>query len=271
MNFNQKIKYSFLGIIFSLAVVPVGIWAYDAVSVSFRKGDVLSASVLNNALQNLNNVVSGYKSSDEIVGVWSCKMYIGSASCQTMSNLAPTGDGVTSSATQNITFSCSGGTCSGYAQNFVPWTCNPSVPNPYTFNYSLMGNVIANGSAGGTFQQIQKLGPTSFIWNTGGPVNVCTLNTATPGPVNNVLLTSSSSGQMNQVNLTWTDGNADQTGYIVNRSDDGGATWTTVGTISNASSMFFTDNVSAGSYQYQIFATNSNGTSSGSSVVAATF
>jgi hypothetical protein len=271
MKFNQKIKYSFFGIIISLVVVPVGIWAYDAVSVSFRKGDVISASVLNHALQNLNNVVSGYKSSDEIVGVWSCKMYIGTSSCQTMSNLSATGDGVTSSATQNITFSCSGGTCTGYAQSFVPWTCNPSVPNPYTFTYSLMGNAMANSGTGGLFQQIQKVSPTSFIWTNSSTVNVCSLNSAPPGPVNNLSLTYSSSGATTQVNLTWSDSNADQSGFIVNRSDDGGTTWTTVGTISNASSMFFTDNVASGSYQYQVFATNTNGTSSGSSVVAVSF
>lgn len=64
------------------------------------------------------------------------------------------------------------------------------------------------------------------------------------------------------VRLTWTDATRLETGYVVQRSDDNGATWTQVGATLPANATSVTDGglTRGASYQYRVGATNAIGT-----------
>ena len=73
-----------------------------------------------------------------------------------------------------------------------------------------------------------------------------------------------------KVTLGWTDNSSGETGFTVERSSDGGSTWSVVGTVS-ANSVSFSDNaVSEGlSYSYYVFASNAGGNSTNTGTVVA--
>jgi len=261
----QKTKYFVFGSVVAVMAIPLVIKAADTIPLSFNKGDIISASVFNALLANVNNVVSGFKTGADIAGTWACTTYSARTGCIT--GFVGTGGGVLSYKTQNITFSCNSGACTATASSFYPGSCQGggSLSQPYELN----GNIMASGWG---IYGVQKLSPTKFVWQINSSLPqmeyvICNQNNAVPSAVNNLTATVNSGS----VVLVWTDTNADQTGYIVQRSSDGGNTWTTISTISSAGTMTYTDTgLSSGSYQYQVIATNSNGNSIGSSVVPAT-
>jgi len=74
-----------------------------------------------------------------------------------------------------------------------------------------------------------------------------------------------------QVNLTWSDSNTAETGVVVQRSTDGGATFTDYASL-DAFTQSFTDTgvTAGGSYTYRVYAVNDTSTSSPSSTTSAT-
>jgi Fibronectin type III domain len=269
MKLSQKAKYFIYGVVAVGVLVPLAIKAVESVPITFGKGDVISANVLNNLFSRISISLRGFSSNDDILGTYSCTTYTVRTDC--------TGDFVLSSAgqlyqkTQNVIFSKSGSTYS-ISADWMPGNCTSTGPNTKTSNYDLHGTMLT--SFGG-IQSIQRLSPDSFVWGinsgiSGGGVNsyaVCSPSQNVPAPPTTLAISYSNGS----ATLTWTDANGDNTGYIVQRSTDSGTTWTTINTITSAATLTYTDSglTSGTTYQYRVLATNANGNSIGSSVVQA--
>lgn len=66
------------------------------------------------------------------------------------------------------------------------------------------------------------------------------------------------SGANGQVTVTWADRSYNETGFIVERSDDGGTTWNELGGVGEGITTFSDPDVTVGStYKYRVFATGS--------------
>jgi hypothetical protein len=73
-----------------------------------------------------------------------------------------------------------------------------------------------------------------------------------------------------QVDLAWTDNSGNEDGFIVQRSTDGGTTWSEAGqTVADVAVFSDTTVIPGGSYLYQVYAFNANGNSSPSNTVQA--
>jgi hypothetical protein len=73
-----------------------------------------------------------------------------------------------------------------------------------------------------------------------------------------------------RVNLTWTDTSTNETGFYLDRSADGGATWVRIADLAANATAYTDDSVSSGSYQYRVSAYNTAGSSAYSNVVSVT-
>jgi len=73
-----------------------------------------------------------------------------------------------------------------------------------------------------------------------------------------------------QVDLAWTDNSANEDGFVIERSDDGGTTWNQAGQSAAGVATFSDTTVIPGSsYMYQVYAFNTNGNSAPSNSVQA--
>ena len=81
MGPSKKLKYIALGSVTTAILVPLAIKAVDTIPLTFNQGDVISASVFNQLLANVNNVVNGFSSGADIAGTWSCTTYSAQGSC----------------------------------------------------------------------------------------------------------------------------------------------------------------------------------------------
>jgi hypothetical protein len=74
-----------------------------------------------------------------------------------------------------------------------------------------------------------------------------------------------------RVNLTWVDNSTNETGFRIERSTDGGVTWSLLATVGANVTSYSDTNVTKGSsYSYRVYACNGVGNSSYSSVVSLT-
>src|SRR5574341_509497 len=74
-----------------------------------------------------------------------------------------------------------------------------------------------------------------------------------------------------QIDLTWTDNATNETGYVVQRSTDGGATWSPLASLPvDAQSHADTGLTCGTTYHYRVYATNADGNSGYSNVASAT-
>ncbi|WP_422923348.1 fibronectin type III domain-containing protein [Singulisphaera sp. PoT] len=156
----------------------------------------------------------------------------------------------------------------------VSWTDRSAAEAGYYIERSLdgatgwqqLGSVAANATtfaAPGPYN-----GSTTYYFrvrayaNTGGYSSYsATASVTTPAFPNVPTLGTVVSQSDTAVNLTWTD-LANEDGYRIERSSNGGTTWTTAGTV-GAGVTNFTDNglTEARSYSYRLFATNAVGDS----------
>jgi hypothetical protein len=103
----------------------------------------------------------------------------------------------------------------------------------------------------------------------GADSNASNTGSATTAP-NTVTSVAAAAASSSQINVSWAD-TAAETGYRVERSTDGGATWALAGTAApNATSFADTGRSASTTYAYRVFATNAAGTSPASAVVTAT-
>jgi len=276
LKYTQKTKYFIYGAIATAVLVPLTIKAVNTVPITFAKGDVLSATVLNNMFSRLNAAVK-LPSASDFVGTWTCTEVIEKSMRDNVST-SYTLDSSDLFATRTQTLTISAGSSTNAlnitTSNSFPFTDGGSVPTGTSFIGGIASStriiyMTKSGSATQYPYTITSFGNGTFSMTgqSGTGTSTCISSTSVPAPVNT--LTISTSGT--SATLTWTDTNADNTGYIVQRSTDSGVTWATVSTITSSTTYTYTDSgLSTGTtYYYQVLATNSNGNSVGSSTVPA--
>jgi hypothetical protein len=111
-----------------------------------------------------------------------------------------------------------------------------------------------------------------YAFNLSGnssPSNVAEVTTPdVPPAAPTVLMTTAVTSA--QVDLAWTDNSANETGFVIERSDDGGTTWNQAGqTGPDVATFSDTAVIPGGSYLYQVYAFNANGNSGPSNSVQA--
>ncbi len=101
------------------------------------------------------------------------------------------------------------------------------------------------------------------------PSNVVEVTTpdVPPAAPSNLMTTNVTSAQ---VDLAWTDNSANEDGFVIERSTDGGANWISVGqTAAGVATFSDTTVIPGNSYLYQVYAFNANGNSAPSNSVQA--
>jgi len=139
-----------------------------------------------------------------------------------------------------------------------PWSTTFDVPNP-----------LATGYSDTTVSPQTTYWYRVFAYNAAGdsaPSNVAMVTTPaeTPAAPTNLVATAVSS---TQVNLTWTDNATNETGFYVERSDDGGLIWSLVGqTAANVTTFSDLTVEPKMTYSYRVAAFNAAGNSPYSNV-----
>jgi Fibronectin type III domain len=276
MKYSQKTKYFFFGAIATTVLAPLSIWAVNTIPITFAKGDVLSASVMNNMFSRINSAVK-LPSASDFVGTWSCTEVIEKSMMDNVSSsytLDSSDLFATRSQTVTITAGSSTNALNISTSNSFPFTDGGSVPTGRSFIGGIASStrVIYMTKSGSATQYPFTItsfgnGTFSMTGQSATATSTCISSTSVPAPVNTLSVTTSGT----TATLTWTDSNGDNTGYIVQRSTDSGVTWSTVSTITSSTTYTYTDSgLSTGTtYYYQVLATNSNGNSVGSSTVPA--
>jgi hypothetical protein len=253
--------------------------AVDSVPLQFKEGDVISAGVMNSLLGRLNDSQLGYSSPIELVGTWSCTLYTTpnpgpNQTC--VSGFSVVGEGgIILSGSQDITFACSGGSCSWTASRFYPGSCDTYYASWLTMPFDLTGNMIVSkrDTGGGSFvydvSRYQKRSPTEFVWDissTGPSTNtsVCKKISTPPPPID--LLTATVTNK--NVALNWVDQSTNETGFKVQRKTETTA-WATIATIAANSTSYADNNLDDDTYFYRVFSYNTYGDSISSSEVKA--
>lgn len=153
-----KIKIC-LCVLLVVAFTNVNVNADETVPIYTKKGDALSADVLNDLFGRVAAVSDGFESSQDIVGTWSCITYT-SRDCSSF-GFSPTGGGILATRTQDMVFSCTGNSCQWNAIDFVPFNCQLDNPVYKSSGYELTGNILTTQFG---MASVQKVSPTKFIW-----------------------------------------------------------------------------------------------------------
>ena len=262
MKYTQKTKYFIYGVIATAVLVPLGTYAVKTIPVAFSEGDVLSASVLNSLMTRINDTQRGYGSVDEFVGTYSCTTYDnnGHAMCPSGTYALTNGS---YTATQNITFAKSGSNVTFNATGVAPGGCGHDVLGKKigTLTYT-DGTMFAN-SVTGSWQEIKRLSPTNFRWDSGLPYafTQCTLTSTSPAPAD--ALTAKVSGT--SVALAWTDQSTDETGFKVQYKTSAKGSWTTATTTAADATSYTISGLTAATYWIRVVAKNAYGDAMSSS------
>ena len=264
MKFTQKTKYFIFGAIATAVLVPLGTYAVKTIPVTFAEGDVVSASVMNSLMTRINDVQQGFTSSEDIVGTWACTTYSAQGACTSL--FTTTGGGVLDKATQNITFTCTNGSCSFTAASFWPASCQ-SNQVPKTHAYELNSNMMATSTG---VNSVQKINPNKFFWNVVSSLPpltyvICEKNNQVPAPAD--ALTATVSGT--SVALTWTDQSTDESGFKIQYKTSAKGSWTTATTTAANTTSYTLSSLTAGTYWIRVVTKNTNGDSMSSSEVQA--
>ena len=271
MKYTQKTKYFIYGVLGTAVLVPLGTYAVKTIPVTFSEGDVLSASVLNSLMDRINDTQQGFSAATDLVGTWSCVTYTAEPTNTCVGAWTSTGTGLYSSRSQNITFTCSGGSCSWTAPTFYPGSCDGTTNGARTLtqDFDVLGNTIASRSTGGSWPIVstyQKRSPTTFIWNISAnsvpnTVSYCDKNNQAPAPANALSATVSGTS----VALAWTDQSTDETGFKVQYKTSAKGSWTTATTTAANATSYTITGLSSSTYWIRVLAKNSNGDSMSSS------
>lgn len=266
----KKTKYIWLGVAVAAVLIPLTCKAVDTIPLTFKKGDVISAEVFNSLLGNVNNVVSGFSSTADLNGVWSCTVYKNQSGTVVGTNQCTNDGSLLQSKTANLTFNSTALTWSWSGGGSLN-DCGTGLSTSGTYDVKAGLLVTSVG-----IYPVTRQGPDKFIWYISNSMppsgfNVCVRTSAVPAPVSALAATVTGSGKSATVVLSWTDSASDQTGYIVKRAPTSTGIFETASTISSASTTSYTDTgLASGTYQYSVMATNTNGNSISSSVIQVT-
>ncbi len=266
---------------------------------TFKPGQMVSSDVFNDIFSRIDNVTEGFKSSSELVGTWSCTVYVfpTGTSCSLTGFYSVDPSNMFATLTDIVTFKDNGNGSYSYASAKYPLnTCDknnggggPAVAIPesgiYTVvrNYMLIRpaasiNWIDFGVPSGGFLPIRKINKYSFVlesFNTRlitcdrqdiPPIDPTDLSAS----IYSYLFPESHSGLKPEkiILLTWKNScNSTATSIKVLRKDSPTADFSVVATLP-ASAESYKDTVpDPGSYWYRIKASNSYGDSGGGNVV----
>jgi hypothetical protein len=140
---------------------------------------------------------------------------------------------------------------------------------PASFTWSLASGSVGSVSSTGLYTAPTSGTGTATVQAGSGTLvgsASVTVSTVPAAPVLSAAATAS-----NRVNLTWTESSTNVTGFILQRSSDGGTTWSQIAQLSASSTSYTDRNVSGGkTYQYRILATSAVGNSAWSNVASTT-
>lgn len=267
MKLSSKVKYVAAGAISAVVLVPLIVKAVETIPLSFQEGDVISAGVMNALLQRLNDTTKGYTSVDELVGTYTCVTYDNNGHASCPSGTFALNDGIYS-ASQTITFTkISNNKLTFSASTVAPGGCGHNALGYKTGTLTLVGGTMVANSVTSSWQDIRKLSPTRFKWDSGLPYafTQCVLTSTPPAPAG--ALTASASGS--NVTLTWTDQSSDETGFKVERKSSATSAWSAIATTSANATSYTDSGLTAGTYWYRVIATNNYGDAMSSSEVQA--
>ena len=249
----------------TLIMIPTEFYAEETIPHSFSAGDTISADMLNEIMEKINNVTSGFSSETEILGTWSCSIQTTRTSCP--STYVSHSSGLYKTLNQTLTFSDDGDGTYSYSTSISSiGDCGGSADNPIS-NESfaiLNGNIVYCVK----INPLIKISPTKFVWDAhGGTPKQFSITCSKENlpPTIPATLTVSASGKT--VSIAWTDSSTDETGFKVLRKDSLTGSYSTI-TTTSADATSYSDTVTtAGSYWYRVSATNSNGDSVASKMV----
>ncbi len=246
----------------------------------FKDGEVISADVMNDLNDKIRNVLEGFSSPEELVGVWSCTTYTAEASCG-VAGFLPTEKGILKSKTQNITFACDSGSCRWTAPDFWPGSClsNFTYGRQLSQNYDILGNQFISLPApvvgetwtpSGQVHLYRKLSPNSFTWNITGSLPAtsfarCDRQLNPPAIPSDLAVSVANTA----ATLTWVDNSTDEAAFAILRKLGNSGNWAEIGTVT-ADTSTFSETLSGGTYSYRVLSRNANGDSLGSNVVVVT-
>jgi hypothetical protein len=137
------------------------------------------------------------------------------------------------------------------------------------FAWSIDSGGIGTVSSSGLYSAPTSTG-TASVRATGSGMSACssvTVNTIPAAPSN--LSATAASGT--KVNLAWTDNSSNETGFKIQRSSNGGSSWTQIATVGQGVTSYSDTAVSKKkTYQYRVAAYNGAGTSDWSNVATVT-
>ena len=285
MNFFLILFLFFSNLVFSQATSPGSFGPYDEVvcnpePININAGDVISADVLNEILNRINNLqTGGINSEQDLVGEWSCTSTCRPGACtdsEIYNGYWKNSFGLyIVSQTINITSIEEGKKVNlsyphNLGQSFAETgaqSCNAVVKNGKIFVTNPNGS--GNGGAcwnTGNFS-IEMVANQCFrMGNINDSVTNCKKNNIPPAsPLN---LRVSLSGDTSS--LTWQKGDDRHTGYTLKRKLTADGTYEAIASVSTDS---YSDNsISSGNtYWYRVFGTNEYGEGTGSNVVSITY
>ena len=279
----KKILTAILTLGFSLS--PIHAADYDTTH-TFAAGDIISADMMNEVLNELEYVTKVPTESD-FIGSWNlvqstCKGGNPSncGSGNTMTGMSNDTNGITKSRTSVVTFANDGDGTFSFSQT--------------SYNsFALMGNgnsagsgdfAIVNGIAlftdstnGDGIMFVQKISSSRILMYSAGRsdgYNMTRLEKRLIPPTNPTVFAAATTNLSNV--LTWNDNSSDETGFKVFKKSSVTGSWVLInagaGLTVNSNIVTYTDTVSAaGDYWYRVKANNvNNGDSVGSKVVKTT-
>ncbi len=163
----------------------------------------------------------------------------------------------------------------------LTWTDNTTLATAYSVQRSADGSTWTtltsslsatamtytdNSGAGTWYYRVQANDSTGDVSPYSNTVSIATI------PTTPTSLGATASSSALAINLTWTDMAVTETAYDVDRSADGGATWTTLTSTLPANTQAYSDTTVAPAtpYSYRVKATNSTGSSGYSNIAGAT-
>jgi hypothetical protein len=138
-----------------------------------------------------------------------------------------------------------------------------------SFTWSIDTGGVGTVSSHGLYTAPSSTGTATVRATAGSMSGTASVTVTTiPNPPSNLTATAVS---RTQINLTWTDNSTNETGFKIQRSSDGGSSWTRIATVGHGVTSYHDTTVHRRTtYEYRVAAYNGAGTSAWSNIATAT-